>query len=430
MALPPGPNASPAVQTIQWVRDPVAVLDRCARRYGETFTVRLLGAQPITFSADLELIRELLSDDRNNRVSPGREATLKPVMGRHSIFFAWGDAHLELRRLMSSPLQGKEIDGYADLARALTTEHVAGWPRDRRFELLPRLMHLVAEILVGAVFAPRDPARADELAHFFTALRDLNAAGWRRRWSRVQNRLGGRSRLQRTGTRLDELMAEEIDERRADPALGQRSDLLSQYTSTRLPDGRSLSDAELRDQAASVMMAGHDATAVGLAWTLELLARHPVAERAAVADAASGDGSYLAATIRESLRLRPVVPAFGRSLGVAKRLGDFELPAGSVVSPSIYLAHTTARNFPDPLAFKPERFLGEGSRPGWMPFGGGVRRCLGAAMAETLMRAVLAELLPRLSLTLASTGPAGVSPESVLWAPARGLPVVASERPM
>lgn len=410
------------------MRDPVAVLERCGRRYGETFTLRLLGTPPITFSADLELIRELLSDDRNNMPSPGREETLKPVMGPRSILFASGDSHLELRRLISPPLQGPAVVGYADLARALTVEHVSEWPLEQRFELLPRMVRLVADILIGAIFAPRDPARADELARLFIGMRELNAAGWRRRWNRAQNRLGRRSGLERIGSRLDELLAGEIGERRADPALERRSDLLSAYARAQLPGGRSLSDAELRDQVASVMMAGHDATALGLTWSMELLARNPIVERAAVADAAGGDGTYLAATVRESLRLRPVVPTVGRRLRDAKRLGGFELPAGSIVSPSIYLLHTSSRNFPDPLAFKPERFLEEGNRQGWMPFGGGVRRCVGAGLAETLMRAVLAELLPRRSVTLASSRPTRVRPQGVLWGPARGLPVRVSEQ--
>jgi cytochrome P450 len=410
------------------MRDPAAMLDRCSRRYGETFTVRLLWAEPITFSADLELIRELLADDRGNRVSPGREATLKPVMGPRSIFFAHGDSHLELRRLMSPPLQGEALPAYAELARVLTRQQVASWPLGQRFELLARLVRLVADVLVGAVFAPRDAARAAELAELFTVMRELNAAGWRRRWARAQKRLGAASRLESAGSRLDELIAAEIGERYADPALGQRADVLSRYARARRPDGRVLEEGELRDQVVSLMMAGHDATAVGLAWTLELLARHPAAERRALADAADGDGSFLAATVRESLRLRPVVPTVGRRLGAARRLGGYELPAGSIVSPSIYLVHTSARHFAAPREFKPERFLEPGGRPGWMPFGGGVRRCLGATLAETLMRAVLAELLPRLELRLVSNGPARVRSESVIWAPARGLPVVASPR--
>lgn len=390
--------------------------------------MRLLWADPIVFSSDLTLIRELLFVDRENRISPGREVALRPVMGRHSVLFAHGEHHLRLRRLMAPALQSSDGDRHADLGRALTRSRIATWPLEERFALLERLQHLVLEILVTAVFAPRDPARTSTLIELFSTLRELNALAPRRRWMRFQNRLGVQSRLDRALVPLHRLIAEEVEERRRNRGPDGDADLLSRYARARLPDGRALTGPELRDQVVTVIMAGHETSAVGLAWTLELLARNPRAEAEAAAGAARGDGSFLAAVIRESLRLRPVIPTMGRRLGSGRRLGGFELPAGTIVSPSIYLAHTSPQNFEAPREFRPERFLDGASPPGWMPFGGGVHRCLGASLAETLIWAVLSELLPRLSLRLATPAAPRIVSRSVLWAPARGLPVVARAR--
>jgi cytochrome P450 len=248
--------------------------------------------------------------------------------------------------------------------------------------------------------------------------------------SRRFGRLDPLGELRELTRQIDELLLAEIAERRRDASAAEREDILSLLVAARFEDGEPMSDGELRDQLVTLLLAGHETTATALAWTIDLLVRHPHAlERlAAEADADAGD-TYLKAVIRESLRLRPVVPLAGRRLTTELQLDGLTLPPGTDVTPAIWLAHTRADVYPEPYAFRPERFLD--SQPatfGWIPFGGGVRRCLGAAFAELEMRVVLQAMLR--SRVLQGTGaPAErVTRRNVTFSPRNGTRVRALSR--
>jgi cytochrome P450 len=227
----------------------------------------------------------------------------------------------------------------------------------------------------------------------------------------------------------DELLAAEVAERRADPDLEGREDILSMLVAARFEDGSSMDDTEIRDQLMTLLLAGHETTATALAWTFELLYRSPEALERATADAREGDGAYLDAVATESMRLRPVVPFTGRMLLQPAELGGYELPAKTTILASIWLAHTREATFPDPYAFRPERFLDGGAETySWIPFGGGTRRCLGAAFAQMEMRVALQTLLRRAVLAPASDRPEKVVRRNVTLAPSRGTPSVLRER--
>ncbi len=235
--------------------------------------------------------------------------------------------------------------------------------------------------------------------------------------------------LNRRMAEVDELLAAEVAERRADPDLASREDILSMLVAARFEDGEPMSDAELRDQLMTLLLAGHETTATALAWTFDLLLRHPAALGRLRSEVDAGEEAYLRAVIAESLRLRPVIPLAGRRLRGELRVDGFTLPPGTDVTPAIWLTHTREDLYPAPLEFRPERFLEEAPETyAWIPFGGGVRRCLGAAFAEFEMRVVLRETLRRCELRGARRRPEGIARRNITFSPRRGTPVVVSPR--
>jgi cytochrome P450 len=228
---------------------------------------------------------------------------------------------------------------------------------------------------------------------------------------------------------VDEELFTLIRERRADPEMEGRDDILSALMSARFKDGTAMSDAELRDQLMTLLIAGHETTATALAWTFDLLLRHPVALERLRAEIDAGGEEYMRATIAESLRLRPVVPIAGRRLAAELRVDGYTLPAGTDVTPAVWLTHTRPDVYPDPYAFRPERFLDEAPDTyAWIPFGGGVRRCLGAPFAEFELRVVLREVLGRCELRATRRRPERIGRRNVTFSPRRGTPVLVSER--
>ena len=230
--------------------------------------------------------------------------------------------------------------------------------------------------------------------------------------------------------RTDALLGAEIAEHRGDPDLASREDILSLMISARDEDGEGMDDRELRDQLMTLLMAGHETTATALAWTFDLLFRHPEAMARLREEVEADEGTeYLDAVIEEALRLRPVVPFTGRELRQPAELGGYELPAGTTVFAAIYLAHTNPAHFPDPYAFRPERFMGE--KPdtySWIPFGGGTRRCIGAAFAQLEMRVVLRTILRSATLEPATDRPQGIVRRNVTLSPREGTPAVLTGR--
>jgi cytochrome P450 family 135 len=244
----------------------------------------------------------------------------------------------------------------------------------------------------------------------------------------LARRLGGPdplARIQAQRREIDALLDVEIAERRADP----REDILSLLVAARFEGGEPMDDAEIRDQLMTLLLAGHETTATGLAWTFDLLVRHPAVLERLVAAVDAGDQAYVRAVVTESLRLRPVVPLAGRRLAAPLQVDGHELPAGTDVTPAIWLAHTRADRYPEPYAFRPERFLdGAPSTYAWVPFGGGVRRCVGAAFAEMEMRIALEEILRRRTVRAASGRAERVARRNVTFSPAGGTRVIAVTR--
>jgi cytochrome P450 family 135 len=427
--LPPGPSAPPLVQTLRWMNRPIAFMESCSKRYGDAFTVMFLGFQtPMVMLSDPEALRALYTD-RAHEPPPSRQITLAPVVGADSVLVLNGAPHIARRRLMLPPFHGERMRAYESAVAEITEREIATWPRDQSFAIHPRMQAITLELILGVVFGVTDSQRREQLRQLLPVLTgDSASIGCQMQIllaRRLRRRDDGMGALQTLMGQIDELLFAEIAERRADPDGDERDDILALLASARFEDGSAMSDRELRDQLITLLLAGHETTATALAWAFDLLLRHPAALARLIAEIDDGTSDeYLRAVVSESLRMRPVVPLAGRRLGKNLDAGDLHLEAGTDVTPAIWLTHRRADLYPEPYAFRPERFLDNPPTTyGWIPFGGGVRRCLGAAFAEMEMRVVLTTVLRECALSAGSPGLERVVRRNVTLAPRHGTPV-------
>jgi cytochrome P450 len=396
---------------------PIAFMEACRRRYGDTFSVNFTGfTTPLVMVSSPEAIRALYGE-RAHGLPPGRTVTLRPLVGPRSLLLLEGADHLSRRKVMLPPFHGDRMRAYEPVVAETTERELDNWQAGQAFAVHPSMQAITLDVILRAVFGVTDPEPLR------TMLRDLLAAtiSTQLQVSVLFGRRKPLERLQEQAGDIDARLLAEIAERRRAPG----SDICSLLVQARFEDGSAMSDREVRDQLMTLLLAGHETTATGLAWTLDLLTRHPEAMARARAD---GD-DYLRAVIAESLRLRPVVPLAGRRLVTNLQADGIDVPAGTDVTPAIWLAHTRAASFPEPYAFRPERFLGRPpSTYTWIPYGGGVRRCLGAAFAEMEMRIALGVILRRFDLRAASRRAERVARRNVTFSPRHGTRVIATPR--
>ncbi len=427
--LPPGPSASPALQTLRWVFRPMAFMEAGRRQYGDAFSVSFTGfTTPMVMLSGPETLRALYTG-RDHGLPPGRTFSLRPILGPRSVLLLEGREHLERRRLMLPAFHGERMRAYESTVREATEREIAGWPRGQAFAIHPSMQAITLEVILRAVFGVSDDRRRDRLSALLRTLLDGTASPGLQLGvllARRFDRSGPLARIAAMRVDVDEVLVEEIRERRADPRVGEREDILSQLVAATFEDGTGMDDAELCDQLLTLLLAGHETTATALAWTFDLLLHHPASLARLQGEIDEGnDDTYLRAVIAESLRLRPVVPLAGRRLGSELRVGDRVLPAGTDVVPAIWLANTRAADYDEPFAFRPERFLDDPPATySWIPFGGGSRRCLGASFAEFEMRVVLTSVLASRRLTPADARPEHAARRNVTLSPRRGTRVV------
>jgi cytochrome P450 family 135 len=412
-----------------FVFQPTKFLDACYERMGDYFTLRPAPDRVLVVTADPAAVKQVFTTDPALLHAGEANIVLAPLLGRRSVLLLDGPEHLRQRKLMLPPFHGERMRLYERAMEEAAEWHVAGWPRGRRFAVLPSMQAITMDVITRAVFGIDDAAGRERLS-----------APLRRQLDMVANRLtvlmlmltsdgegtgtrGPWARVAAARREADELIYEQIRARRADPRVGERTDVFSLLLAARDEEGEPLSDVELRDELMTLLVAGHETTATAMAWTLERVVRHPEVLARLVEEP---DGEYLDAVIKETLRLRPVVPAVARKLLEPMEFGGWRLPAGVHIAPSIYLLHRRADLYPDPLAFKPERFLGV--TPGtyeWIPFGGGIRRCLGASFALMEMKVVLSTILKTVRLKPApSSESESVTRRAVTFAPRRGGRIV------
>jgi cytochrome P450 family 135 len=421
--LPPRPDLGVVNMNLGFVLWPTRFLDKCQEKRGDFFTLHPQTGRWIVVTSDPATIKDVFTGDPNLLHAGAGNIVLQPILGSRSVLLLDGAEHLRQRRLLLPPFHGERMRLYADVMRTAAERAIEQWPRGRRFDVLPSMQAITLEVILRAVFGVTEPERVRELSAPLRGVLDTVAS--RRRVVALMltnGRMGRRSpwtRFVESRRRADELLHAEIEARRADPS--GRDDVLSLLLAARDEDGHALSDEELRDELMTLLVAGHETTATALAWTLERLARHPDALASVVAEQGAGGTDLLDATIKETLRLRPVVPAVVRQLQAPMTFGGWDLPAGVHIGPSIYLLHRRPDLYSDPLAFRPERFLERSyGTYEWIPFGGGVRRCLGASFALFEMRVVLSTLLERVELQPARGGGEPVARRAITFAPARG----------
>jgi cytochrome P450 len=427
--LPPGPREAPFLQTVRWLFQPLGFLESCRRRYGDVFSVQFVGFRtPMVMLSDPEAIRALYTA-REHGLPPGRTVALMPIMGPRSVLLLEGSEHLARRKLMLGPFHGERMRAYEPIVREIIERELDGWRTGEPFAIHPRMQAVTLEVILRAVFGVTDDARRERLRALLADLLGQTSSPTLQLGLLLASRFGRQGpveALEAQTQAVDELLLAEIARRRADPG----DDILSLLIAARFDDGSSMSDRELRDQLVTLLLAGHETTATALAWTFDLLLRTPAAYERLAAEVRDGGGdAYLRAVIAEALRLRPVVPLAGRRLASELRVDGYTLPPGTDVTPAIWLAHTRADLYPNPRDFRPERFLDNPPATyAWIPFGGGVRRCLGAAFAEFEMRVVLAAILSRFDLRAASRRPERIARRNITFSPKRGTPVVATAR--
>ncbi len=432
-AFPPGPSEPPIVQTMWWLVRPISFLESCRRRYGDAFSVRFSGFQsPTVMLSDPEVIRALYTEPAHT-LPPGRTVALRPIMGASSVLLLEGREHLARRRAMLPPFHGERMRSYEGIVRDVASREIDSWPQGEDFALHPHMQAVTLEVIMSAVFGVTDPERRRRLGERLPLLLGETssvALQFRVLLSRRFTRSEPLQRLQELTAEIDELLLAEIAERRRDPNLEQREDILSLLMAARLDDGSGMSDRDLRDQLVTLLLAGHETTATALAWTFDLLLRHPATLARLTAEVDRGESDdYMRAVVTESLRLRPVVPLAGRRLAVDLDIGSTTLAAGTDVTPAFWLTHTRPDLYPEPYAFRPERFLeNPPTTYGWVPFGGGLRRCLGASFAEFEMRVVLEAVLRRLALEPVSLRAERVARRNVTFSPRNGTRVRARAR--
>jgi cytochrome P450 len=398
--LPPGPRWPRAIQTIAWASRPVSFVKRCRRRYGDVFTLRMLGLGDIVFLADPDLIKEVFTGDRDVFHAGEANSAMEPVLGPHSLLLLDGQRHLHERKLLLPPFHGEAVRAYADRVRELAAKEVASWPVGEPFAVRPRMQAITLEVILRAVMGVRDPVRLDRLRELLPKLLEFSLTDMWSVWlfpKVMDTFLARRHQSVRVRPEVDRLIAAEIAAHRAEPE--GRDDVLALLIAARDQDGRPLSDAALRDHLITLLLAGHETTTTGLAWAFERLIRHPDKLERLRGELARGDGDgYLDAVVNETLRVRPVIDGVWRRLTSPIELGGYRLAAGTTVLPSIALVQLSDA-FDDPEEFRPERFLGDGAPPyTFIPFGGGARRCIGAAFATMEMKVVLSEALGRVAL--------------------------------
>ena len=427
--LPPSPPLPRAAQTAIWSRQARRLLYACQDRYGDMFALRIAYEGTWVMLADPEAIKQVFTGDPKVFHAGEGNQILAPVLGRNSVLVLDEKPHMSQRKLLLPPFHGARMQGYEQTMSEIAEREIATWPTGTPYQLRPRMQAMTLEIILQTVFGVRGGERMAELRAALREFLDLTTNPQ----ILLPLLLLGPSRVRkfppfrRRVDRVDELIYREIAERRAAGDVGERDDVLSMLVAARHEDGSPMRDEEMRDELLTLLVAGHETTATSLSWAIERLSRNPEKLERLRAEVLEGREEYLTATIQETLRLRPVISIVLRRLTEAVEIGGYELPAGISVAPCVYLAHRNPEVYPEPQRFLPERFLD--NPPGtytWIPFGGGVRRCLGASFAQFEMAVVLKELVKRHRIRPANPKPERVFRRAITETPRHNAEVVLS----
>lgn len=439
--LPPGPKAPVFLQLLQWVSDPIKVMETSHTTYGDPFNLKFFKNKPFIFISNPDTIKEILSQDQKQFLSGKGNDILLPLVGEHSILLTDETTHTRQRKLIFPPFHGEKINYYGEVIAKITEKIAQTWTKEKPFSIRPSMQEITLEVIIQTVFGIAEGARYQELKTrlmkslelaggsvlrssllFFPLLQqDFPGSPWRNFVKRQQS--------------INELLQAEIDERRnSEEESG--NDILSLLLSARDEEGNPMGDEELRNQLMTLLFAGHETTATALTWAFYWIHKLPevreklLAELESVSDTSNikelNNLSYLDAVCKEVLRIYPVaIVTFPRITKDTLVIGNYEYPPDTVLAPCIYLLHHREEIYPNSKQFKPERFLEREFSPyEFMPFGGGSRRCIGDVFAQMEMKIVIATVLKNYQLTLAEKKPVKPVRRGVTVAPAGGVKMI------
>jgi len=424
------------VQAIAWARRPLPFLERCQKHFGDTFTIRVRHAGTWVILADPEDVKKVFTADHSVLGVGLANSVLGPLLGPRSVMLLEEPEHVRRRKLMLPPFHGERMKGYAGMMQEVTRREVATWPIGEPFELWPRMQEITLEAIMRVVFGPVDIPELEQLRRDLRRLtnwmndpRRLNllAAAGPARFA------GNRDYREMMGP-VEQGVLGEVRRRQHDPECTDGTDIAAMLGEARYEDGAPMSEQDLRDELVTLLTDGP--TSSLLSWAFERLLRHPEMygrSRAEVAAERAGengaDGAYLDAVVKETMRLCPAAPIVVRKLLEPMQLGGYEIPTGTTVAPCVHLVHRNPAIYPEPLAFRPERFL---ERPAgtytWIPFGGGVRRCLAAPYAQMLMKQVTRTVIDEIELRAADPEPERARKSAIAFVPHKHALVVAQCR--
>lgn len=432
--LPPGPPLPAFLQTFLFIFQPRRFIAASHRRYGDLVSFKTAFDPQFVLLFNPRDIKAVFTGPAESLRAGEANALLGPVVGERSVLLLDGAEHLRHRRLMLPPFHGKKLEAHEQVFRDATDRAIDQWPVGEPFSLLPWTRSLTLEVIVRAVFGVEDEARAKELR---TRIRAMLEPLSNRRGLLMMVLSGGRlgtrmEEFERRRAAVDELLYEHIARRRAEGGFEERDDVFSMLLAGRDDEGNGLTDPELRDELVTLLVAGHETTATGLAWAFERLLRTPRVLDRLRESLEAGETDYLDATVKEALRVRPVIAGVGRKVRGPFQLNGRTIPIGTELNPSISIVHRRPDVYPQPEQFRPERFLDPETAPdtySWIPFGGGVRRCLGASFALMEMREVVRRVVERTDLHAVGGGAEHVERRGVTMVPREGARVIQARPP-
>lgn len=436
MPSPPGPSLPMAIQTLRWLRRPIPTMEALAREYGDVIHMKLAGLGDLLLLTHPDDVKMTFALPAEVGLAGQANIVLAPFLGQTSVLVTDGSVHARLRKLMMPAFQGERMQAFGHTMLDCAHTAVDRMPLFAPFSFHDRMQDVTLDVILRTIFGVTAGAELAELTRVIKAALALMS------WPglllpAMQRDLGPYSpwgRFVRLAAETDRLLHREIQRRRASPD----SSIASSLVHARSEDGETLTDQEIAEQLITLLVAGHETTATALSWGVGGLLEEPTflaelrAEIAGVPDLAPEKLARLPlldATVKESLRRMPVIPIVGRKTTQPMTLRGFEVRPGTVLAPCIYLAHHRPDAFPEPYRFDPRRFLRDKPTSFELfPFGGGGRRCIGAAFATYEMKMIFAVVLSRLSLRRASSRPTSVVRRSITLAPSEGLPLVVTER--
>jgi cytochrome P450 len=396
-------------------------MNKTRREYGDVFTLRFASVGPIIFVSEPSLIKQIFTAPPDQLRAGEANWPLIPVLGERGTLLLDGQEHLKRRRIILPQFHGERLERYREMFAQVASDHIDRWPRGEPFALLPKVQAITLELIMKVVFGEdEEPARIKRLADEMMGL--ISASQSRLAQLPYMDKFSGRFTpmgiFMRVRKRVDDVLYEEIARRRARGGLEERHDVFSMLLQT------DMTDEDLRDELMTILLAGHETTTTALSWAFERLLRHP-----GMYERLRTDERWAEAVVSETLRLRPPIPIVGRAVKSDFQLNGWTIPAGEFLAPCIWLTHRREEVYPEPYAFRPERFLDKGPETySWLPFGGGTRRCAGAAFAQLEMTVVMKTIAEKVDLAPAEPAAEPVGRRAIVLAPKQGSRVVVGDR--